>query len=99
MKELDPGLKRLLKWARAASPLESAEAPFGFSGRVLAARKPARPPAFFDELQRAAWGLSCVALALIVCGAIVLVSQRSAGPATDQFSSALSFLASNFPAQ
>ncbi len=97
MSQLDPGLRRLLKWARQASPRRPEDAPFGFSGRVLAARKPVRTPTLFEELQRAAWGLSCAALGVIVCGAFVLMSQRSSPPPTEEVSSALNFLASNLP--
>jgi hypothetical protein len=97
MNELDPELKRLLKWARADAPRKSENAPFGFSGRVLASRRPLQIPALFHELRRTAWGLSFVALGLIVWGASVLVTQRTSPPPTDEFSSALSFLASNLP--
>jgi hypothetical protein len=97
MNELDPALKRLLKWAREASSAQSEEAPFGFSGRVLASRKPVQILTFFHDLQRSAWGLSFVALGLILCGALVWISQRSSPPPTEEVSSALSFLASNFP--
>ena len=94
MNRLDPELKRLLKWA---SPVLPEEAPFGFSGRVLASRKPPQAPTVFEELQSSAWGLSCVALVLILCGTLVFASQRSAPPAAEEVSSALSFLASNLP--
>ena len=97
MSPLDPELKRLLQWARTTPASKPEEIPFGFCGRVLASRQPAQPPTLFDELQRTAWGLSCVALALIVCGAIVLMSQRSFSPASEEVSSALNFLASNLP--
>ncbi len=96
MNQLDPDLKRLLKWAKAASPPKSTEAPFGFSGRVWASRTPAQSPTLFQELQSTAWEFSCAALALIVCGAIVLMSQRASAPPTGEFSSALGFLVSNF---
>ncbi len=96
MNQLDPALKRLLKWARAASPAKPDEAPFAFSGRVLASRKPPQALTFVEELQNTAWGLSWVALVLIVCGTIVFVSQRSSPPA-EEYSSALGFLASNLP--
>jgi hypothetical protein len=97
MNKLDPGLKRLLKWAREAPPSEPEAAPFGFSGRVLASRKAAADSTLFEGLQRMAWGLSCMALGLIVCGALVLISQRSSPSSTEQISSALSFLASTLP--
>lgn len=95
MNELDPDLKRLLKWTREASPSKPEEAPFGFSGRVLASRKQVQAATLLQELQRTAWGLSWASLALIVCGGLVLLSQRSSPPPTGEFSSALSFLASN----
>jgi hypothetical protein len=97
MSKLDPDLKRLLQWAQQASPAESETAPFGLAGRVLASRRPAQTQTLFYELQRSAWGLSWVSVALIVCGAVVLLSQFSAPPPTGEFSSALGFLASNFP--
>ena len=97
MSALDPELKRLLEWARNAPVSKPEEVPFGFSGRVLASRQPARPPTLFEQLQETAWGLSWVALALIVCGAIVLLSQRLSPPPTEEVSSALNFLASNLP--
>ena len=97
MSELDPELKRLLKWARNVPVSKPDEIPFGFSGRVLAARQPARLPTLFEQLQDAAWALSCVALFLIVGGAMVLLSQRSSPPSVEEASSALNFLASNLP--
>ncbi|HEV2391672.1 MAG TPA: hypothetical protein VG146_04825 [Verrucomicrobiae bacterium] len=95
MNRMDPELKRLLKWARRASPVLPEQAPFGFSGRVLASRKPPQAPTVFEELQSSAWGLSCAALVLILCGTLVFVSQRSAPSPAEPFSSALSFLVSN----
>src|SRR6516225_7745634 len=96
MSELDPDLKRLFKWVRAASPSEPAEAPFGFSTRVLAASRQTRVPTLLEELQQSAWGLACVALATIACGCLVLLSLR-AGPApAADLPSAVSYVASNF---
>ena len=98
MNQLDPDLKRLLKWASKATPAEPEEAPFGFSGRVLASTRALQVSTLFEQLQRTAWGLSCVALGLIVCGAVVVfLSERSSPPSTEEFSSALSYLASNLP--
>ncbi len=95
MTELDPVLKRLFQWSRAAAPVKPTAAPFGFAGRVLAARGLKHPPTLFQELQRAAWGLSWASLALIVCGGLVLAIQRSTPASTGEFSSALSYLATN----
>jgi hypothetical protein len=96
MNKLHPELKRLLKWAREASPSKPEDAPFGFAGRVLASRNVVQAPTLIQELQRTALGLSCVSLALIVCAGLVLISHRSAPPPTGEVSSALGFVASNF---
>ena len=97
MNELDPDLKRLLKWVGAASPPEPGEAPFGFSTRVLAVNRQSRVPTLLDELQRAAWALTCIALATIACGCLVLVHQRSGPSPAAELPSAVSYLASNLP--
>jgi len=95
MSELDPVLKRLFQWSRAAAPAEPAAAPFGFADRVLTARRSNQAPTLFQELQRAAWGLSWASLVLIVCGGLVLAIQSSTPASTGEFSSALSYLATN----
>ncbi len=95
MSELHPDLKRLMKWARGASPPLPEEAPFGFSHRVLASGKPVQVTTLFDELQRAAWGLACASLALIVCGALVWISQPSIPTPAADISSALNIVASD----
>ena len=100
MNKLDPSLKRLLKWSRSAAVVAPApeEAPFGFPGRAVASAstKRAQPVTLLQELQRTAWGIACASLALLICGAVVLLSQRaSPAPAAD-ISSALNFVANNF---
>ena len=95
MNELDPDLKRLIKWAREASPTKPGEAPFGFARRVLVSRRQFQAPTLLQELQETAWGLTCVSLTLIVCGGLVLASQRSAPAPAPELPSALSFLASH----
>ncbi len=97
MSALDPELKRLFKWAGEAPASKPEWMPVGFHARVLDSRQPAQPPTLLEELQRTAWGLSCVALALILCGAIVLMSQSSAPPPTEELSSALNFIAGTLP--
>jgi hypothetical protein len=102
MNELDPSLKRLLKWSRTAPVPAPAptpeEAPFGFSGRVAASAtiKRAQPATLLQELQRTAWGIACASLALLICGALVLLSQRAAPAPEAEISSALTFVANNF---
>jgi len=97
MNRLDPDLKRLLKWAREASPSRLEEAPFCFSGRVLASIKRVQAPTLLQELQQTAWGLACASLALIICGGLVLVSQPSAPAPAAEISSVLNFVANNLP--
>ena len=98
MNKLDPSLKRLLKWSRSAPASASTleEAPFGFPGRVVASIKPPQPTTLLQELQRSALGIACASLGLLICGAVVLLSQR-ASPAPDaEISSTLNFVANNF---
>jgi hypothetical protein len=95
MSELHPDLKRLMKWTRGASPPRPEEAPFGFSRRVVAPGKPVQVTTLFDELQRAAWGLACASLALIVCCAVIWVSQPSVPTPAADLASALNMVASD----
>jgi len=97
MNELDPDLKRLLRWARPSSPTESEEAPFGFSTRAVAAPRPCRRPTMLEDLQRTAWGLTCIALVTIACGCLLLVSKRSELAPAAELPSAVSYLASHMP--
>jgi hypothetical protein len=95
MKELDPGLKRLLEWARTDSAHESEEAPFGFSGRVVASLGRAQSATLFQELQRTALGLVWGSIALVICGGLVLLSQRATAAPGSEISSVLNFIANN----
>ena len=97
MNKLDPDLKRLLQWSGRAPAAKLEEVPFGFSGRVLAAKRQPQLPTLLQELQRAAWGLTCASLALILCAGFLWIRQRSTPPPAEEVPSALSFLASNFP--
>ena len=54
MSELDPGLKRLLNWSRAAEVPAAEEAPLGLPGQVLAYARRAEP---IDGLDRPVHGL------------------------------------------
>src|ERR1051326_7992679 len=95
MNELDPGLKRLLKWARTVSSSGPETVPFGFSSRVVASIRRTAPLTLLQELQRSAWGLACASMALVLCGAIVLVSQRPSLSTGAEISSVLNFFTSN----
>ena len=95
MNELDPKLKQLLKWVHKASPLAPVAAPFGFVGRVMASTKHDKPMTLLEELQRTAWGIACASLALLICGTVVLFSQRASSAPEPEISSALNFVANN----
>jgi hypothetical protein len=95
MNKLDPDLKRLLKWAGAASPSTPESAPFGFSGRVLASTKRTRALTLLEELQQTSWAIAGFALALILCGSLIWASQHSPPEPAGQISSVMNLLASN----
>lgn len=95
MNELDPKLKQLLKWVHEGSPPAPVDAPFGFVGRVIASRKYDQPMTLLEELQRIAWGIACASLALLVCGTVVLFSQRASPAPEPEISSALNFVANS----
>lgn len=97
MNELDPALKRLMKWSRKASPTAPEEVPFGFAGRVTASSKFFPTPTLLAELQHIAWGLACVSLAVIVSGFLLLMNQTSAPPPASEIPSALDFVANYLP--
>ncbi len=97
MNRLDPSLKLLLTWSRRAapSPPEPDEAPFGLATRVVASWNSAQPDSLLSELKQVAWASGCVALAVLLCGLVVLVRHaQTPGPATG-IPSALSFVARN----
>lgn len=95
MSELDPGLKRLLNWSRSAEDSAPEEVPLGFSGRVVAYARRAEPTTLLQELQQTAWGIAYASLALVIAGALVLLSQRASAAPEPEISSALNFVANN----
>lgn len=95
MNELDPKLKQLLKWVQKASPPAPVAAPFGFAGRVMACTRHDQPITLLEELQRTAWGIACTSLALLICGTVVLFSQRASPAPEPEISSALNYVANN----
>lgn len=95
MNELDPGLKRLLNLSRSAPVSAPEEAPFGFPDRVLASARSAQPATLLQELQQKAWGIAGASLALLICGAFVLLSLRASPLPEPEISSALNFVANN----
>ena len=88
MNRLHPELKRLMKWAQpAAQPsAESApaDAPLGFSGRVVARWSDDHTPSPLVAWQRAIWFASWIAAGLIVGGAAwFMVDQQPVSTAHD----------------
>lgn len=66
MSELDPELKRLLGWSRAAPDTLSEAAPFGLAARVAShwrETQAAAEPSWWPRLQRVATWLSLVIVA------------------------------------
>jgi hypothetical protein len=97
MNELDPALKRLIKWGRSNAPPQAEEAPFGFAGRVLARRQPTEGRTLLFELQQTARVLACASLIVILCGGLVLLRQPSPPPPAAELSTALTFVTSYLP--
>jgi hypothetical protein len=97
MNELDPALKRLMRWGRAAAQAQADEAPFGFAGRVLACRQRTQDRTLLFELQQTALGLACASLVVILCGGFVLLRQPSPPPPAAELSTALTFVANHLP--
>src|SRR5262245_8927565 len=95
MNELDPNLKRLLKLSVTAAAPGPEEAPFGFSGRVVASAKPGQPTTLLQELQQKACAIAGASLALLIFGVVVLLNQRASPSPEPEISSALTFVANN----
>ncbi|SRR5882757_3058997 len=95
MNELDPGLKRLLNLSCSAAVSAPEEAPLGFPGRVLASARQPQPATLLHELQQTAWKIACASLVLLICSALVLLSQRASATPEPEISSALNFVANN----
>jgi len=97
MNELDPALKRLMKWSRKALPPGPEQAPFGFAGRVAASSKRVHGSTLLAELHQLAWGLACASLAVIVSGFLLLMNQPSPPPPASEIPSVLDFVANYLP--
>jgi len=93
MNQLDPSLKRLLNWSRSAAVSAPEEVLSGFPGRVLASARRAQRITLLQELHQTAWGIACASLALLICGALVLLSQPASPLPEPELSSSLNFVA------
>jgi hypothetical protein len=76
MNQLNPQLKRLLRWAKEAPPLPAEECSWGFSQRVAKqwCGKPVRDA--LGQWQRVIPGFAWPAAAVVLLGLAILVVQR-----------------------
>jgi hypothetical protein len=77
MNRTDPELKRLFGWARSAPPPLTAQAPLGFSQRVVRLWLQAGPPEVFWLWQKAIVKSAWAAAAIILAGLALLTAQRA----------------------
>ncbi|GEM_PF-2105091 len=95
MSQLDPELRRLIQWSRAANEALPEEAPFGVAGRIASRWRetivPAEP-AWWGRLQLAAAWLS---VAILVFGGTVWVSRANSASAAYDFAPAYQLIAQN----
>lgn len=76
MNQLDPELRRLIRWSRqAAAPAESA-APLGFATRVMALRRAALQEAEPRWAHRLRWSAAWLSLLVVLLGAVVWAGER-----------------------
>lgn len=95
MNQLDPELKRLIRWSRAVEPESTTEAPFGMAGRIASrwvASEVQPEPSWWPRLQLATAGMSILCLA---AGLLFWTNQmKPAGNAYD-FAPAYQMIARN----
>jgi hypothetical protein len=78
MNQLDPELKRLIRWSRQAeAPLETA-VPFGFATRVTGLSRAASLEAEPHWAHQLRWSVACLSLAVMAIGAVVWAGERRA---------------------
>ncbi len=77
MNRIAPELKRLFGWARSAPPALPAQAPLGFSHRVVRLWLQAGPPEAFWLWQTAVVKSAWAAAAIILAGLALLTAQRA----------------------
>jgi hypothetical protein len=74
MSDLDPNLKRLMRWARHA-PADQPVMPLGFPARIVARWQHTPRESDWMIWQRAVWGSAWVAVALIALGVALFLDQ------------------------
>jgi hypothetical protein len=88
LNRLDPGLKRLLRWARQAPRADFPEAPFGFSTRLVARWKPGRTNIFGAGCPWAVSLSAWISTAIILGGLGFYLQQRHRAETAYDFPSA-----------
>jgi hypothetical protein len=77
MNRIAPELKRLFRWARSAPPPLAAQAPLGFSHRVVGLWLQAGPPEAFWLWQTAVIKSAWAAAAIILVGLALLTAKQA----------------------
>lgn len=78
MNQLDPELRRLVRWARQAEATPEIPVPFGFATRVAALSRAAAPEAEPRWAHQLRWSVACLSLGVMVFGAVVWAGERRA---------------------
>jgi hypothetical protein len=76
MNDLNPELKKLLRWARQAPEQAPPNLPMGFSSRVVTHWTSMSLRAEFGFWQKAVWGSAFAAAALILIGLALLTVEQ-----------------------
>jgi len=95
MSQLDPELRRLIHWSRAANDERPEDAPFGVAGRIASRwRETAAEtePAWWLRLQLATAWLS---IAILIIGGTVWVTRVNAAASAYDFAPAYQLIAQN----
>lgn len=97
MSRLDPNLKRLMAWARHATPPAPRQdgAPLGFATRVAASWKPSKRGSILSEIKQIARIPGWLSVGVIVCGLLILAGYSQVSQPAAGIPSAFSFLARN----
>lgn len=76
MNQLDPELRRLIRWSRQAGPAPGTTAPLGFATRVVALGRTAASedePRWAHQLR---WSVASLSLLVVMIGAFVWAGER-----------------------
>jgi hypothetical protein len=95
MSQLDPELRRLIHWSRAADEEQLGDAPFGAAGRIASRWRDVAmqaEPAWWGRLQLAtAW----MSVAIMILGGTVWISRVNSSAGAYDFAPAYQVIAQN----